>query len=299
MVILGVYATLPSIILNIYVHVDVFFNKEIQLSGNFLDNLKTINQYYWPLILIFTMAGQFLFFTGGTLLSFSRLHGFSFKKYFRLGPTTPLAPLLGILAGITVVPLASWLGEFWFWLFPSLRVLIEFFGMGDLKLTDPGAIIFNLVVIGVTPAICEEILFRGYLQGTLHRKWSARSSILFAGIMFAMIHQNAFGLTTLILMGILLGWVYYRFQSLYASAALHFAYNSAIVLISMTDFFPGLLDETGNFSLTVTLVSTLAFVLVILGILKVTAKPDQQVLKDEWIQEPPPSQELLMESGTE
>ena len=89
---------------------------------------------------------------------------------------------------------------------------------------SPGEFIWLVFVVAVTPAICEEILFRGYVQRTMERGMG-RKAIFVAGIAFGLFHFSPFGLAVLAVMGIVLGYFYHRSRSLYPSMAAHFTNN--------------------------------------------------------------------------
>jgi membrane protease YdiL (CAAX protease family) len=95
--------------------------------------------------------------------------------------------------------------------------------------------LFVVLVIAATPAVCEELLFRGLIQRTLEDE---RSSSLFpeksrrpltaaivAGAIFALYHLNPFTFVPLAVLGIYFGYVVYRTQNIITSIAAHFFNN--------------------------------------------------------------------------
>ena len=86
-----------------------------------------------------------------------------------------------------------------------------------------------VVVVCVTPAICEETLFRGYVQRTLERRIGARS-LFVAGILFGLYHMRPLDLISLSLFGIMVGFFAYRSKSLLPGIAAHFTNNLIVVL---------------------------------------------------------------------
>jgi membrane protease YdiL (CAAX protease family) len=86
------------------------------------------------------------------------------------------------------------------------------------------------IIVGVTPAFCEEILFRGYAQRTLERIYDWKS-ILIVGLIFGLFHLQPLSLFTLSGLGILFGYFYYTSRSLIPSIAAHFTNNALIVLL--------------------------------------------------------------------
>ena len=87
-----------------------------------------------------------------------------------------------------------------------------------------------LLLIGVFPAIFEELAFRGMLQGRLTAILGRREGILATGAAFAMAHGISIGTPFHIFLGFYLGFLRERSGSLLPGMGLHFLYNSAIVL---------------------------------------------------------------------
>jgi len=92
--------------------------------------------------------------------------------------------------------------------------------------------VWLVVVVCITPAICEEVFFRGYVQRTLSRRIGVRS-IAIVGVLFALFHQQPLGLPGLIALGILFGFFYHRSASLLPGAAAHFTNNLTAVVSSV------------------------------------------------------------------
>ncbi len=81
-----------------------------------------------------------------------------------------------------------------------------------------------IVVVCITPALCEELFFRGYIQRTFERTMDWRSVIL-VGVIFGLFHFNPLGLLTLAVLGMLLGYFFYRSRNILPSMAAHFTNN--------------------------------------------------------------------------
>ena len=161
---------------------------------------------------------------------FKKWHNLKIKEYFYLENINAPAIILPCLGILLLIPLSVFLSEIWFFIFPDLKKISE--ASNELMaVKNKIEILFLVLFIGVTPAICEETLFRGYLQRTLERKLKAPWHFIISGTLFALIHQNNFGLLALIIIGIYLSFVFYRFKSLYASMSAHFCYNTTLVLI--------------------------------------------------------------------
>lgn len=96
--------------------------------------------------------------------------------------------------------------------------------------------VFVVVVIAVTPAVCEEMLFRGLVQRTLEdskdvnmsssdRRQKGISAAVVTGIVFALYHLNPFTLVPLAALGVFFGLVMYRTQNIMTAVIAHFFNN--------------------------------------------------------------------------
>lgn len=86
--------------------------------------------------------------------------------------------------------------------------------------------IFSMILVGVLPAIFEEVLFRGGLQNLLTR-WtkSPWAAILVTSIIFSAIHISFYGFFVRLLLGIILGLLFYYSGNIWMPILLHFLFN--------------------------------------------------------------------------
>lgn len=93
------------------------------------------------------------------------------------------------------------------------------------------ALIFAGLVIAAP--ICEEFLFRGTIQPAYQKHTTRTLAILVPSLLFAFYHFRLQGLPALLLIAFLLGYTYWRTQSLTVTIVLHAANNflAAMVLI--------------------------------------------------------------------
>lgn len=136
---------------------------------------------------------------------------------------------------------------------------------------------FLLFVVAVTPAICEEFFFRGYVQRTFERAMGGRSVVL-VGVIFGLFHMQPAGLLTLSLIGVWLGFVYYRSRSLLPNMAAHFTNNALALWIAYQApvVFGVNLQDDAQFPMQWALAAVPLLMLVIWTYLRVTAAPATQ-----------------------
>ena len=82
-----------------------------------------------------------------------------------------------------------------------------------------------MIVIAVTPAICEEFLFRGLVFKNFEKIIPASRAIFFTGLLFALFHFHPFNLIPLTVLGIFLTFIVYHSGSIYTAVACHFLNN--------------------------------------------------------------------------
>lgn len=82
-----------------------------------------------------------------------------------------------------------------------------------------------IFVIAVTPAFCEEFLFRGLVFKNLEKVIPASKSIFFAGLLFALFHFHPFNIIPLTILGIFLTFIVYHSGSIYTAVICHFLNN--------------------------------------------------------------------------
>jgi membrane protease YdiL (CAAX protease family) len=182
-------------------------------------------------ILALTTVFEFLFFGAGTYLLFRRWHALPLRKSFRLALPSPAALPSALVGAAGLFPLAMLAGEVFERIFPFLRDL-EGQGSSLLTASSPGSWALLVASICVTPALCEEFLFRGYFQGTLGRVVKSPWSWLITGTFFALVHQNYIGLGALLVIGIYLAYVFDSGGSIWPGMLVHFLYNGGVVLLA-------------------------------------------------------------------
>lgn len=101
-----------------------------------------------------------------------------------------------------------------------------------LQMPDAGALLTNLVLLALLPAIAEETFFRGVLQRLLTQMtrngWVAA---VIAALIFSAIHMQFLGFMPRFLLGFLMGALYFISGNLWLSIAGHFLNNGLQVIL--------------------------------------------------------------------
>lgn len=114
------------------------------------------------------------------------------------------------------------------------NIFVSFFGK---LITSPIPVASNineyfvmLLIVAASAGLCEEILFRGLiLRG--YEKLGMWRSIIFTAVLFSMLHINIQNIFGPLFLGILLGYVVYITNSIYAGMLGHFVNNGISVSI--------------------------------------------------------------------
>lgn len=116
-------------------------------------------------------------------------------------------------------------------LLDSLNELIEK-TFGNLIRADNFAEMFLVIItISVVPAICEEVMFRGYIQRSFGFKFKPHIAAILTALFFALYHFNPYGLIPLAIIGFYLGFAAYMSQSLVIPIIIHFLNNFFAVML--------------------------------------------------------------------
>lgn len=105
-----------------------------------------------------------------------------------------------------------------------------------------------LLAMAVTPAICEELMFRGALQGLLAPSLKGARLWATIGLIFGLFHFSLFRLLPTAFLGSILSWIVWRNRSIFPAMCVHAAHNSLAVLsvlYSIEPFSPPALAAAG------------------------------------------------------
>jgi membrane protease YdiL (CAAX protease family) len=166
-----------------------------------------------------------------------RLHTRQGGAFLRL--RRPDGPGLGLaVAGwVVLYPGLLWLGHLNQFL-PQPTWLEELEQMQNdlletaLLQSDLGAP-FLLLTMALTPAVFEELLFRGYLQRQVERRLGWVASVVAVGLFFGLYHLRLTQVVPLALLGAYLGYVTWTTGSLYTAMLVHLLNNGLAVLVGV------------------------------------------------------------------
>lgn len=186
-------------------------------------------------------------------------------------PDVALA-LLGLLGWAALVPLvqglATWSDQLpWpAWVRELEQAQLEL--LGKVLRQDLG-LFFSLFTVALTPALCEELMFRGYVQRQFERSAGVAWSIFLSGFLFGLYHLRLTQLLALSLLGCYMAWLTWRTGSLWIAILVHFANNAFAVLLGVYARAQGMnLDEIEQIELPfLVLLTSLILLVLLVGVL--------------------------------
>ncbi len=102
-----------------------------------------------------------------------------------------------------------------------------------LKVDHWSGLLLNILIIGVIPALGEELLFRGVIQKELFsRNGKIHLSIWITAFLFSAMHLQFLGFIPRFLIGGLLGYLFYWSGSIWLPILAHFVNNTGAVILS-------------------------------------------------------------------
>jgi membrane protease YdiL (CAAX protease family) len=90
--------------------------------------------------------------------------------------------------------------------------------------------ILVVIVAAVIPAICEEVMFRGFIQKSFEYKLKPFTAALITAVFFGLYHFNPYALIPLIALGLYFGFAAYISGSIFVPISLHFINNFMAVI---------------------------------------------------------------------
>lgn len=152
--------------------------------------------------------------------------------FFRLPARATLAlrapPLRGVLAAILIGASAWTVAATATRLVPPPRAFVE--KLGDTLLLGGRPFPVVLLVVAITPAICEELFFRGVIFAGLRRHGPV-VTVIVSALLFALLHGSIYRLIPTFTLGAVLAWARYTTRSIVPGMIVHAMNNGIAVAI--------------------------------------------------------------------
>lgn len=179
---------------------------------------------------------------------FIRIAGFDFGETFSFRrPRGPqFAGALFLIAG--AMPLGWFLAWAQGFVVPIPWDMLE--GLEDLITAEsPSRLLWLLTLLALTPAICEEAVFRGVLLAGIRGRASVVRVAVFNGLVFGAFHlsfESAFRFLPTAWLGFILAWAVLSTRSIWVGVLMHFVNNGSIVLMASVPALRAWLEDGGE-----------------------------------------------------
>ncbi|MFQ5411026.1 MAG: ABC transporter permease subunit/CPBP intramembrane protease [Phycisphaerae bacterium] len=163
------------------------------------------------------------------------------RRTFSLRIPGPVHTMAALLLAASIVPVSNLLLEIQSTFFSESQAAAELLEK-QFVMFENAPLWIILLAFAVAPAICEEILFRGFLMAGLRERLSPIKTILVVGLIFGLFHIYVVKIPIVSLMGMLLTFVCLRSGSIFPAILVHIANNGLAVAASRlaADGQPGL-----------------------------------------------------------
>jgi uncharacterized protein len=180
-----------------------------------IDSFLSYEFFFSGLLLVITIVFFFLDMKG-----FLKLFRFSFH----------LKPFLMIIFGTPFFAL----GVIYLAKFLSSSFGIESYDYFEVYERHTSHMYFyGILFVAILPGFIEEFLFRGILFNQLLRLTSPKVTIFVSALLFSFIHFSFIGMIWLLLLGLVLGYLRFRYRSIWYCILFHLTYNASVFLIEI------------------------------------------------------------------
>lgn len=221
---------LIAILLVVLYVVDIFF-----LSSILGAQLGVAGTVIHEMILAGIGVGVFVIFRGKLKVVFP------FKK-----------PELAKITGTIVL----WIGTYFFAMMVTMIVSFffpeEVFGAseGVNYLIDHMSIILGIFVVALTPAICEEVAFRGALLGCFRGAKNKWIGIIIVSLIFGACHGSIWRMIPTAILGVAMGYILLETDNMIYNILFHFINNAIpVLLLGGLNLLYKILENTNGYDL--------------------------------------------------
>ena len=240
----------------------------MQPLGNWLASLEPSQQ---PRAAIYALIAQqvLLFLFPAWLLACTLLK--DVRATFRLRQPTIASLALATTLAVALHPLVHELMNHLQWFFPpGLPEGSRDFLEKMLGPTQPAWLV--LLAIAITPAVCEEFLFRGYVLSAFNRPGRNTLAVVISAVAFGAVHiipQQVFYAT---LLGLVLGLLAIRTRSIWPGLLFHLTFNAISVIQERMSVAAG--DSGLHYGWPVLVPAALVALALLVKLGRATAPPD-------------------------
>ena len=165
----------------------------------------------------------------GLVWLFARTSGQTFKSALGYSRPRPQAVLGAAVAGCSAWAAVAIFSE---WVLPVPKQLLEELRKSLIPLDGSRGFIATLLLVAVTPAICEECLFRGPILHGLRTRLDNVAAVVITASLFGLFHMDVYRLIPTALLGVMLGFIALESSSIVPSMVAHFCNNAMLITLT-------------------------------------------------------------------
>ena len=166
---------------------------------------------------------------GGLTWLFARGRGQKLARVIRVGAPSPTA-----VAGAVLIGLSAWLvvGLLAEWILPAPKEVVESLRRAVAPTDGGRGTLLTLLLMALTPAICEEALFRGPILRGLRTRLSPAGAAILTGLLFGIYHLDPWRLLPTAILGVALSGIALASDSIIPAMVAHFVNNACLILLA-------------------------------------------------------------------
>ena len=93
--------------------------------------------------------------------------------------------------------------------------------------------IYSLITVAFLAPVLEEIIFRGIILNGLLKNYSPIKAIVWSAALFGIVHLNPWQFIGAFIIGLVIGWIYWKTNSIIPGILIHFVNNFTASMVMM------------------------------------------------------------------
>lgn len=118
------------------------------------------------------------------------------------------------------------------WLLPVPESVLEALRKSLVSTDNGRGAVATLGLVALSPAICEEALFRGPILRGLRSRLGPLASVALTAVLFGLFHLDVYRLIPTTLIGLMLGYIAVEADSIVPAMVAHFCNNAILVMLA-------------------------------------------------------------------
>ena len=165
----------------------------------------------------------------GLVVVYARAMSLPLRDVLVLRRPTPRA-----LLGASLIGVSAWavVGTLSTWIAPAPNEVVEQLRRAVVPVDQSRGIATTLLLMAVTPAICEEALFRGPILRGLAARFSPLASAVLTGLLFGLYHVDVWRLLPTSILGVVLSLIALESGSILPAMLAHMLNNGCLIVLA-------------------------------------------------------------------